>query len=61
MTRTARDELLLSEAGDIVGNPVISRTSDAWRVEWAVVDPVGITWPVSLWIGSERTPVPAGG
>ena len=40
VTRTARDELLLSEAGDIVGSPVISRTSDAWRVEWAVVDPV---------------------
>ena len=61
VARTARDELLLSEAGDIVGNPVISRTSDAWRVEWAVVDPVGITWPVSLWIGSEGTPVSAGG
>lgn len=59
--RAARDEMILSEAGTIGGEPVVTRTGDAWRVEWAVVDPAGIAWPVSLWIGPEGTAVPAGG
>ena len=59
--RAAREDLTLSEAGTIGGEPVVTRTGEVWRVEWAVVDPAGISWPVSLWIGPEGTVVPAGG
>lgn len=59
--RTAREQLLRSGAGTPAGEPRISRTKDAWRVEWAMDDQAGIRWPVSLWIGPEGMPVPAGG
>lgn len=59
--RAARDEMTLSQAGTMGGEPKVTRTGEAWRVEWAVVDQAGISWPVSLWIGPEGTPVPAGG
>lgn len=59
--RTAREELLGAEAGALVGRPVVSRMGDVWRVEWAVADPAGIPWPVSLWIGPDGVAVPAGG
>ena len=59
--KAAGDEMLLSEAGTVVGEPVVTRTADAWRVQWALADSAGISWPVSLWIGPEGTPVPAGG
>ena len=57
----AREEMALSEAGTARGEPVVTRTADAWRVQWALADPAGISWAVSLWIGPEGTPVPAGG
>lgn len=59
--RAARDEMNRSDAGNLGGEPSVTRTAEAWRVEWAVVDPAGISWPVSLWIGPEGNPVPAGG
>lgn len=59
--RTAREELLLAQAGTVVGRPVVSRMGDVWRVEWAVADAAGISWPVSLWIGPDGVAVPAGG
>ena len=59
--RTAQEELLHAQAGTVVGRPAVSRMGDAWRVEWAVADPAGISWPVSLWIGSDGLTVPAGG
>ena len=59
--RTARQELLLAQAGTVVGRPAVSRMGDVWRVEWAVADPAGISWPVSLWIGPNGVTVPAGG
>ena len=59
--RTAREEMLLAQAGAVVGRPVVSRMGDVWRVEWAVADPAGISWPVSLWIGPNGVAVPAGG
>ena len=59
--RAARDEVNRSDAGSLGGEPIVTRTAEAWRVEWAVVDPAGISWPVSLWIGPEGTAVPAGG
>ena len=57
----ARDEMVLSEAGAAQGEPTVTRTADAWRVQWALVDSAGISWPVSLWIGPDGTPAPAGG
>ncbi len=59
--RTAREELLLAQAGTVVGRPAVSRMGDVWRVEWALADPAGISWPVSLWIGPDGVTVPAGG
>ena len=59
--RTAREELLLAQAGTLAGQPAVSRMGDAWRVEWAVTDSAGISWPVSLWIGPDGVAVPAGG
>ena len=59
--RTAQEELLLARAGTVVGRPAVSRMGDVWRVEWAVSDPAGISWPVSLWIGPDGVTVPAGG
>lgn len=59
--KAARDEMVLSEAGTPAGDPVVTRTADAWRVRWAVADSAGITWPVSMWIGPDGTPAPAGG
>ncbi|MCY3563264.1 MAG: hypothetical protein OXH26_05025 [bacterium] len=59
--RTAREELLLAQAGAVVGQPAVSRIGEVWRVEWAVTDPGGISWPVSLWIGPNGVAVPAGG
>ncbi|MDE0131343.1 MAG: hypothetical protein OXM62_08205 [bacterium] len=59
--RTAQEELLLAQAGTLVGRPVVSRMGDVWRVEWAVADQAGISWPVSLWIGPDGAAVPAGG
>lgn len=59
--RTAQEELLLAQAGAVVGRPAVSRMGDVWRVEWAVADPAGITWPISLWIGPDGVTVPAGG
>ena len=48
--KTARGELLLAEAGQ----PAFSRMGEVWRVEWAVIDAAGISWPVSLWKGPRR-------
>lgn len=59
--RSAREELLLAGAGETVGRPAVSRVGEAWRVEWAVADPVGVSWPVSLWIGPDGGTLPAGG
>lgn len=59
--KTAREQMELSGAGVTDGPPRISRTAEAWRVEWALIDQAGISWPASLWIGPEGTPVPAGG
>ncbi len=61
VVKTARDELLLAEAGAVAGQPAFSRMGEVWRVEWAVIDAAGISWPVSLWIGPEGAPLPAGG
>ena len=61
VVRTAREQMARSGAGTADGEPRISRTGEAWRVEWVVTDQAGISWPVSLWIGPEGTPVPAGG
>ena len=57
----ARDQMVLSEAGAAGGDPTVTRTADAWRVQWALVDSAGISWPVSLWLGPDGTPAPAGG
>lgn len=59
--RAARDEMMRSDAGTVEGEPKVTRTGEAWRVEWAIVDPAGISWPVSLWFGPEGMPIPAGG
>lgn len=59
--KAARHQMVLSEAGAADGDPVVTRTGEAWRVQWAVVDAAGISWPVSLWIGPDAAPVPAGG
>ncbi|MCE2526259.1 MAG: hypothetical protein J4G00_01805 [Actinomycetia bacterium] len=61
VVRAARDVMNQGEAGDLGGEPTVTRTAEAWRVQWAVIDPAGIWWPVSVWIGAEGTPVPAGG
>ena len=61
VVRTARQELLLAEAGNITGEPEVSQVGEAWRVEWAVIDPAGISWPVSIWLSSEGAPLPSGG
>ena len=61
VVKTAREQMELSGAGVTDGEPRISRTAEAWRVEWALIDQAGIAWPASLWIGPEGTPVPAGG
>ncbi len=61
VVRTARDEMLLTEAGNIAGKPAVSQVGEAWRVEWAVIDPAGISWPVSIWLSSEGAPLPSGG
>ncbi len=52
--KIAREEFLLAEAGTVAGQPAFSRMGDVWRVEWAVIDAAGISWPVSLWMGPGR-------
>ena len=59
--RTAREELLLAQTGTLAGQPAVSRMGDAWRVEWTVTDPAGISWLVSPWIGPDGVAIPAGG
>lgn len=58
---TAWEEMTRSGADSTDGEPRISRAGEVWRVEWAVVDEAGIPWPVSLWVGPDGSPVPAGG
>ncbi len=52
--KIAREEFILAEAGTVAGQPAFSRMGDVWRLEWAVIDAAGISWPVSLWMGPER-------
>ncbi len=58
---TAREEMTRSGADPTVSEPRISRAGEVWRVEWTVIDEAGISWPVSLWVRPDGTPVPAGG
>jgi hypothetical protein len=59
--KAARSEMVMSEAGTADSEPLVTKTGESWRVQWTVTDLAGISWPVSIWIGPDAAPVPAGG